>query len=286
MQRIITLALSVSLVVAAVIIALLYTENARLEQEKKELLSEREKFEDERTQFETKYNDLNEKYKKDAAQFEVTEADLREQLADREKTIDEQTSALQQAASFRASIDQIKLQQQSTETNSDWRTAIEEQGKLVEFLTDRLKNTSLTVYRQDPYVVVRIPQATFQSDSAQTSKELLDGLQAVVEVLNSYKGTYLLAVEGHTDNMPLSKYSQYKSNWELGAARSDRVVRDLIHMGVNPADLALVSRSQYMPVHSYDKPTDDETNRRIELVFAPRRTVIRQKSEYVPQTLP
>ena len=72
-----------------------------------------------------------------------------------------------------------------------------------------------------------------------------------------------IAVEGHTDNVPVAR--GYPSNWELAAARASSVVRLLTELGVKPDRLKVVSRGEFMPVASNDTAEDRAKNRRIEI---------------------
>jgi chemotaxis protein MotB len=75
-------------------------------------------------------------------------------------------------------------------------------------------------------------------------------------------------VAGHTDNVPI-KSRQFKSNWELSAARGVEVVKFLQQEGVDPKHLGAAGFSEFDPVG--DNSTDDgtKTNRRIEIVLMP-----------------
>ncbi|WP_292249383.1 OmpA family protein, partial [Mesorhizobium sp.] len=44
--------------------------------------------------------------------------------------------------------------------------------------------------------------------------------------------SWVLRVDGHTDNKPLSGTGRYRDNWELSTARSTSVVKFLIENGV------------------------------------------------------
>ena len=57
-----------------------------------------------------------------------------------------------------------------------------------------------------------------------------------------------IAVEGHTDNVPVAR--RHVSNWELAAARASSVVRLMIELGVEPERLKAVSRAEFAPVAS------------------------------------
>ena len=72
-----------------------------------------------------------------------------------------------------------------------------------------------------------------------------------------------IAVEGHTDNVPVAR--RYPSNWELAAARASSVVRLLTELGVEPDRLKVVSRGEFMPVASNDTAEGRAKNRRIEI---------------------
>jgi chemotaxis protein MotB len=74
---------------------------------------------------------------------------------------------------------------------------------------------------------------------------------------------HTIAVEGHTDNVPVAR--RYASNWELAAARASSVVRLMIELGVEPTRLKAVSRAEFAPVASNDTPEGRARNRRIEI---------------------
>ena len=81
---------------------------------------------------------------------------------------------------------------------------------------------------------------------------------------------WILRVDGHTDNRPLTGAGQYKSNWELSAARAVAVVQYLISKGVEPDRLAAAGFGEFQPI---DQGTDEESlarNRRIELKLTER----------------
>ncbi len=80
---------------------------------------------------------------------------------------------------------------------------------------------------------------------------------------------WILRVDGHTDNRPISG-GQYKSNWELSAARAVSVVQYLISKGVEPDRLAAAGFGEFQPL---DQGTDEDSlarNRRIELKLTER----------------
>jgi chemotaxis protein MotB len=81
---------------------------------------------------------------------------------------------------------------------------------------------------------------------------------------------WILRVDGHTDSRPIAGGGQYKSNWELSAARAVSVVQYLISKGVEPDRLAAAGFGEFQPI---DQGTDEESlarNRRIELKLTER----------------
>jgi chemotaxis protein MotB len=74
---------------------------------------------------------------------------------------------------------------------------------------------------------------------------------------------HTVAVEGHTDNVPVAR--RYPSNWELAAARASSVVRLMIELGVEPERLKAVSRAEFAPIASNETEDGRAKNRRIEI---------------------
>ena len=76
---------------------------------------------------------------------------------------------------------------------------------------------------------------------------------------------WVIRVDGHTDNVPISS-PEYADNWELSQARALSVVRYMISdLGIPPARLAANGFGQYQPVANGNSPEARAQNRRIEL---------------------
>jgi chemotaxis protein MotB len=81
---------------------------------------------------------------------------------------------------------------------------------------------------------------------------------------------WVLRVDGHTDVRPLGATSQFKTNWDLSAARAISVVQYLISKGIPPQRLVAAGFGEFQPI---DPGTTDEAynrNRRIELKLTER----------------
>ena len=76
-------------------------------------------------------------------------------------------------------------------------------------------------------------------------------------------------VQGHTDNVPLSKSSRWGTNWELAAARAASVVRLFEKHGVDPKHLRAVSYGENAPVDDNGTAEGRARNRRIDIRLKP-----------------
>ena len=81
---------------------------------------------------------------------------------------------------------------------------------------------------------------------------------------------WVLRVDGHTDNKPLSGTGRYRDNWELSSARSTSVVKFLIANGVPANRLVAAGFGEFQPLDEADTDEAREKNRRIELKLTER----------------
>ncbi|MDH6269497.1 chemotaxis protein MotB [Rhizobium sp. SG_E_25_P2] len=76
---------------------------------------------------------------------------------------------------------------------------------------------------------------------------------------------WVLRVDGHTDNVPLTGSGRYRDNWELSSARATSVVKFLISRGVPANRLVAAGFGEFQPIAEGDTPEARSQNRRIEL---------------------
>jgi chemotaxis protein MotB len=114
-------------------------------------------------------------------------------------------------------------------------------------------------------LILSLPEsATFASGSAEVSKEALEVLRRVADVLATT--THAVRVEGHTDDQPI-RTSLYRSNWELSTARASSVVAFLIESaGIDPARLSAAGYGEHHPRVANDSPAARARNRRVDIV--------------------
>jgi len=81
---------------------------------------------------------------------------------------------------------------------------------------------------------------------------------------------WVLRVDGHTDNVPLSGTGRYRDNWELSSARATSVVKFLIANGVPANRLVAAGFGEFQPIAEGNDDAAKATNRRIELKLTER----------------
>lgn len=81
---------------------------------------------------------------------------------------------------------------------------------------------------------------------------------------------WILRVDGHTDQRPLSGAGQFKSNWDLSTARAVSVVQYLISKGIPPNHIAATGFGEFQPLESGDTDEINRRNRRIEFKLTER----------------
>jgi chemotaxis protein MotB len=79
---------------------------------------------------------------------------------------------------------------------------------------------------------------------------------------------WVLRVDGHTDVRPIT--GQFKSNWDLSAARAISVVQYLITKGVKPNRLVAAGFGEFQPIDTNATEDAYSRNRRIELKLTER----------------
>ena len=120
-------------------------------------------------------------------------------------------------------------------------------------------------------------EVLFTAGSADLAPEGRAQIASVVQILNEIRGEipasidWIIRVDGHTDNVPLSGTGEFADNWELSQARALSVVRFMQNdLGFPPDRLAATGFGEYRPVAAGDSPEARAQNRRIELKLTER----------------
>ncbi|MCX7043979.1 MAG: flagellar motor protein MotB [Candidatus Sumerlaeota bacterium] len=107
----------------------------------------------------------------------------------------------------------------------------------------------------------------FKSGKAELSDKGKQTLDNVAKVVKEQFPGREIAFEGHTDTDPI-KFSSWRSNWELGDARSLEVLHYMVDKhGLTPAKLSASTYGEYRPVASNATPEGKQQNRRSVIVL-------------------
>ena len=117
-------------------------------------------------------------------------------------------------------------------------------------------------------------EVLFAPGAANLSREGEGELAKIAGILRNVVGDipdeidWVIRVDGHTDNVPLSGAGAFADNWELSQARALSVVRYMVNfLGIPPERLSANGFGQYQPIASGNSPEARALNRRIELKF-------------------
>ena len=75
---------------------------------------------------------------------------------------------------------------------------------------------------------------------------------------------WIIQVEGHTDNIPISN-DEFPSNWELSVARAIAVSKIMIDNGIEPKRINVAGYGEFRPLVKNENNLNRNKNRRIEL---------------------
>ncbi|MFA6636926.1 MAG: flagellar motor protein MotB [Candidatus Omnitrophota bacterium] len=120
----------------------------------------------------------------------------------------------------------------------------------------------------------------FDSGKADVKKQAYPVLDYLISIINEKVPGKNIGVTGHTDNVPI-KFSGWKSNWELAAARATNVLYYLENNGVSPQRLSATGYGEHRPIVSNDTAAGRAKNRRVEIVILPEFTEKREGAEFL-----
>lgn len=156
-------------------------------------------------------------------------------------------------------------------------TVLEKKEKAVTDLKNRISNALLNFKESDLTVTVRngkvyvslAEQLLFGSGSVTVDKKGESALQQLAKALKDQRDINIL-VEGHTDNVPISRTSQYMNdNWDLSVMRATAIVRILTKAGVPSKQITAAGRGEFVPLAGNDTAANKQKNRRTEIIITP-----------------
>lgn len=181
------------------------------------------------------------------------------------------TLSREQSATIQSLNQEIsRLNDELDDVISSREALISAKVELEKKLGSELSTGDMSLQMQERGLVVTLlDRVLFDSGKAELKESAAATLDKVGIILNEKVGNHFLYVEGHTDNVPI-RYSGWRSNWELSAARATEVVHFFIEQNViDPYRLAAVGYGEFHPVASNEGEEGRMLNRRVEIVISP-----------------
>lgn len=195
--------------------------------------------------------------------------------------------AEQQERLFAAKEDLEKAKQRNEQLSAD--LAVREQkvkeleevlankDKAVQELKNRInqallnfKESDLTVSVKNGKVYISLAeQLLFNSGSTEVDPKGVSALQQLAQAIKGQSDLTIM-VEGHTDDVPISRTSQYmKDNWDLSVLRATSIIRILTKSGVPVSQVMAAGRGEFMPMETNETKEGRQKNRRTEIIITP-----------------
>jgi chemotaxis protein MotB len=149
--------------------------------------------------------------------------------------------------------------------------------KAVQNLKNRISNALLNFKENDLTVKVKngkvyvslAEQLLFGSGSIDVDKKGVGALQQLAKALKDQKDIQVM-IEGHTDNVPISKKSLYMNdNWDLSVMRATSITKILTGAGLSPNQITAAGKAEFSPLAANDNAQNKQKNRRTEIIVTP-----------------
>ena len=150
------------------------------------------------------------------------------------------------------------------------------------FLRENAAFSSFELNASKSRCILSLPSSfLFRSGGAEISPEVVPKLSSFLnEIRNRYElEGDAIRVDGHTDDVPITKIGKYKNNWELSTMRATNVATLMMeNVGFNPERIAISGYAETRPKSPYlnkegERKSGKElrearnANRRVELIF-------------------
>ena len=153
-----------------------------------------------------------------------------------------------------------KLQQMLNDTKAD-------ADKLSQTLAKEIEAGMIDVESSGRSITIRIRErGSFQSGSADLNAEFSPVLDSIRFALVDIQGE--IAIEGHTDDVPIGRSSAFSSNWELSSSRALVVTHELTKDdSLNEDRFMMIGYADTRPIAENDSSENRAKNRRVEITI-------------------
>jgi chemotaxis protein MotB len=160
--------------------------------------------------------------------------------------------------------------------------------KLQAELKDEIKESGIQVQRLGGEVVISFPSdISFPSGSSALTDQFGQIIDRIIPALQGADGE--IFVSGHTDNVPLAGGGQFRSNWDLSAARATGVVHRILEHGIPPDRVTIQGYGDSRPIADNGTVEGRSKNRRVEIsvvAIEPKLDAMGNEIPTEPRTLP
>jgi len=164
-------------------------------------------------------------------------------------------------------IDELKLKLDTAFKNkigelSEYRS--EFFGRLKEILKDQREiNIVGDRFVLQSEIIFNSGSATIGDKGKKKISEITTLLKIITKKIPN-KIDWIIQIEGHTDNVPIST-EDFPSNWELSVARAIAVSKIMIINGIEPNRINVAGYGEFRPLVRNSNKQNKKQNRRIEL---------------------
>ena len=162
-----------------------------------------------------------------------------------------------------------KVKELETILSNKDKAVQELKGKISSALLS-FKESDLTVNVKNGKVYVSLAeQLLFGSGSIEVDSKGVTALQQLARAIKDQKDLQIM-VEGHTDNVPISRKSAYmQDNWDLSVMRATSITKILTGAGLSSNQITASGKGEFSPLASNDSPSNRQKNRRTEIIITP-----------------
>lgn len=217
----------------------------------------------------------------DLAKQNAALAEERAKLASEAETLAaQQKQAAEEAARLAAEKEALAKDNQklagdigARETElAELRTVAQTKAANNEELKKQLSDMSVQLEETNRGLTLTIlDQLLYKPGQAELTPEGTALIGKVAQIIKAQFPGREIIVEGHTDNQPI-KFSSWKSNWELGAARALAVVHCMTKkQGFDPGRISAMSFGEFRPAADNSTSQGRSLNRRSVIVILPEK---------------
>jgi chemotaxis protein MotB len=219
----------------------------------------------------TEYDQLNAYYKNlltNSGKLNRDVAQQREQLLSIQESL-QRTKQQNDSLSMSLADREKKVKELETVLANKDKAVQDLKNKITHALLN-FKENDLTVKVKNGKVYVSLAeQLLFGSGSIEVDAKGVSALQQLAKAIKDQKDIQIM-VEGHTDNVPISKKSQYmQDNWDLSVMRATAITKILTGAGVSPKQITASGKGEYLPLAANDNIQNKQKNRRTEIIMTP-----------------